>query len=123
MVQKGDKSSGSDSTYPIVTSIIGAAALIGVAILGGKFEDRRAFVAARYAEELARAQAVLQNAPKILEFRLKQLELDNNFIRTSTDLSKSVANAKRELDGSFDENVLRHASSGGLGFNSLARCA
>jgi hypothetical protein len=75
--------SGNDSTrVAIITAIIAASAVFGAALIGifGQYfmagrEERRAVRAAQQAAELARQEAIYRHTEKILEFRLKQMEL------------------------------------------------
>lgn len=71
MLQKDRNSSRIDAASAAI--IVGMLALIGQFVLVWR-EDRRAASAARDAVELARQEALLRDAEKILEFRLKQME-------------------------------------------------
>jgi len=80
IIQKPGTSSG--ETAAIIAAIIAASALLITAVLSlvGQYvvarrEERRAVLAAQRALELAKQEAIFQQTEKILEFRIKQMEL------------------------------------------------
>ena len=77
--QAGQQTSG--TTTAIITAIIGAVAVLCVALIGivaqyfaAKHQDRGAVAAAARAADLAKLEAVYRSTEKILEFRLRQME-------------------------------------------------
>ena len=80
LLQKSSKPQ--DNSIAVATAIIAASAVLGAALLGmfgqyltAKREERRAVATAAQAAELARKEALYKHTEKILDFRLKQMEL------------------------------------------------
>ena len=85
-IQQLELNAARTSQSPLITAIIaGSATLVAVLLAGGltllsqhiiaKREERRAVLTAERTMELARQEALYQHGEKILEFRLKQMEL------------------------------------------------
>ena len=79
-IQNSGQQSGSTGTA-IVTAIIGAVAVLCVALIGvlaqywtAKHQDQSAIAVAERATQLARREAIFRHSDKLLEFNLKQME-------------------------------------------------